>query len=487
MKRDGGPAGIRVGLGAVVAMAVAVGALLSSGGLMAARAAETATEQLPQSREQITLSYAPLVKKAAPAVVNIYTKRVVRQRASPLLDDPFFRQFFGDALGAGVPRSRVEASLGSGVIVRPDGLIVTNDHVIKDSDEISVVLADRREFPAKVVLADERVDLAVLRIDTAGEKLPTLALRDSDDAQVGDLVLAIGNPFGVGQTVTSGIVSALSRTAVGVSDFNFFIQTDAAINPGNSGGALVTMDGRLVGINSAIYSRSGGSVGIGFAIPANMVRTIIDAAAGGGKLVRPWLGGTGQAVTQEVAANLGMGRPRGVLINQIRPGSPLDRAGVKVGDVITTIEDRTVDDWEALRYRVATLHVGGSAPLKVLRKGQELALALPLTAPTEDPPRDRTTLQGRQPLAGATVANINPALVEEEGLPASADGVVVLEVGNGSIAQSLGIQPGDVVVKINDRAIARVADLRQAVASPAPRWTLSVRRGGQILTTTVGG
>src|SRR3954454_24462103 len=259
---------------------------------------------LPDSRQQITLSFAPLVKQTAPAVVNIYTRRVVQQRMSPLFDDPFFQRFFGDSAPFGMPRERVERSLGSGVIVAADGLIVTNDHVVKDSDQITVVLADRREFEAKVVSTDSKTDLAILRITPPrGERLPFLALHDSDELEVGDLVLAIGNPFGVGQTVTSGIVSAVARTTAGSGDYRYFIQTDAAINPGNSGGALITLDGKLVGINSAIYSQSGGSIGIGFAIPSNMVRTVIDAS--GMTIVRPWLGANGQPVTSDIAASVG--------------------------------------------------------------------------------------------------------------------------------------------------------------------------------------
>ncbi|WP_083901168.1 DegQ family serine endoprotease [Azospirillum sp. B4] len=448
--------------------------------------AQAPVQQVPQSREQITLSYAPLVKRAAPAVVNIYSRRVIKQRVNPFMEDPFFRQFFGDSF-RGVPRERVESSLGSGVIVRPDGLIVTNDHVIKDADQITVVLADRREFPAKVMSADEKVDLAVLRIDTKGEKLPTLELGDSDNVQVGDLVLAIGNPFGVGQTVTSGIVSALARTGVGVSDFNFFIQTDAAINPGNSGGALITMDGKLAGINSAIYSRSGGSVGIGFAIPADMVRSVVTAVEGGGKLVRPWMGAGGQAVTQDLATNLGLTRPQGVLINQLNPKGPLEQAGVKVGDVVTAVNGHIVDDPESLRYRIATLQVGGTATLTVIRKGTETKVPVKLIGPPEDPPRDETALAGRQPFAGTTVANINPALAEEVGYAGSSDGVIVLKVQPGTTAQALGFQPGDVVVKVNGQPITRVAELKRVVDQPQRRWDLAVRRGDQVLTLSVGG
>ncbi|CAN0480566.1 unnamed protein product, partial [Discosporangium mesarthrocarpum] len=274
-------------------------------------------KRVPASKAEISLSFAPLVKSAAPAVVNIYTRRVVRaRRISPLFNDPFFRRFFGNQFAPGNRQNqRVQNSLGSGVIVSADGLIVTNHHVIDKADEITVVLTDRREFEAEVVTRDEGTDLAVLRIKANNEKLPFLKLRDSDTLEVGDLVLAIGNPFGVGQTVTSGIVSALARTARGVSDFGFFIQTDAAINPGNSGGALIALDGGLVGINTAIYSRGGGSNGIGFAIPSNMVATVIGSAVSGGQVVRPWLGARGQTVNADLARSLGLSRPSGVLVN----------------------------------------------------------------------------------------------------------------------------------------------------------------------------
>ncbi|WP_225889857.1 DegQ family serine endoprotease [Indioceanicola profundi] len=444
---------------------------------------------VPQSREQITLSFAPVVKQASPAVVNIYTRRTVRQRVSPFMDDPVFRRFFGESFSFGVPRERVEGSLGSGVIVAADGLVVTNAHVVKGSDEITVVLNDRREFPAKVETVDERVDLAVLRIEADGEKLPFLEFGESDDLEVGDLVLAIGNPFGVGQTVTSGIVSALARTAVGVSDYNFFIQTDAAVNPGNSGGALITMDGRLVGINTAIYSRSGGSIGIGFAIPAAMVRTVVDAVRAGGKLVRPWIGADGQAVTADLAHTLGLSRPAGVLINEIRARGPAEKAGLRVGDVVTAVNGRSVDDPEAMRYRVATLPVGGSATLTVIRDGREQKLNLALIAPPEDPPRDLTLLDGRHPLVGAEVANLNPALVEEmrfdEGV--GTEGVVVMQVAPRTPAASLGLRPGDVVLRVNATDIGRVQDLRHILDSRSRSWTISVRRNGRVMTTTIGG
>ncbi|PCI44922.1 MAG: serine protease, partial [Alphaproteobacteria bacterium] len=301
-----------------------------------------ADKKVPSSKIEVQLSYAPVVKRAAPAVVNIYTKRVVRTRSySPFANDPFFQRFFGDRLG-GRPRERIQRSLGSGVIVGEDGVIVTNHHVVEGADEITVALSDRREYDAEIILDDEKADLAILRINTGGEKLPTLKFSDSDTVEVGDLVLAIGNPFGVGQTVTSGIVSALARTQVSGQDYQFFIQTDAAVNPGNSGGALIGMNGELIGINTAIFSRSGGSNGIGFAIPANMVRHVVSSALMGGELVRPWFGGGGQAVTSDIAESLGFDRPGGILVDDIYAGGPADKAGLEQGDVILSIDGKLV-------------------------------------------------------------------------------------------------------------------------------------------------
>ena len=441
---------------------------------------------VPLAREQITLSFAPLVKRATPAVVNIYTKKVVQSRVSPLLDDPFFRRFFGENLG-GIPRQRVQNSLGSGVIVRADGLILTNHHVVKDSDEIIVALSDRREFPARIVLSDERTDLAALRIDARGEQLPALELRDSDDIEVGDLVVAIGNPFGVGQTVTSGIVSAVARTAAGVSDSSFFIQTDAAINPGNSGGALISMDGRLVGINTAIYSQSGGSIGIGFAIPSNMAKTFIDAALNGGKLVRPWLGASGQAVTPDLARGLNLPRPEGVLVNQVHPRGPAAAAGLRVGDVVVAVNNHPVDDAASLRFRLGTARIGGNADLTVMRRGQPQQVSLRLQPPPEDPPREPTLLRGRTPLSGATAININPAFADEAGFEGAAEGVLIAEIAPGAIAGRLGFQPGDQVLKINEREIKTVRDLTAALEQAPQRWVVTIKRGDQVITQPFGG
>jgi len=449
--------------------------------------APTLAQTAPKSREAIRLSFAPIVKQAAPAVVNVFSRRVVRTSASPFADDPFFRRFFGDRSPFGLPQERVQQSLGSGVILDPDGLIITNHHVIQDAQEITVVLSDRREFEAKVLRSDERTDLAVLKIDTKGEPLPTLDIGDSDSLQVGDLVLAIGNPFGVGQTVTSGIVSGLARTAIGIGDFRSFIQTDAAINPGNSGGALVDVDGRLVGINTAIYSRSGGSIGIGFAIPTSMVRAVLEGAKTGKPIARAWLGATGQPVTAEIAQAAGLDRPRGVLVKEVVAESPAAQAGIRAGDVIVAIAGHDVDDPEDLRFRVATLAIGGPAKLSYWRAGKPLEATATLTTPPETPPRDTQILEGKHPLAGVTVSNLNPALDEELSLDNNLRGVVINEVRDGSYAQRLGLQKGDIIASVNSKPVPTVAALRQIVSTGSGSWSLSIKRGGQTMSVTVRG
>ncbi|MBL6929822.1 MAG: Do family serine endopeptidase [Rhodospirillales bacterium] len=468
----------RYGIFGWVAAAILVALISSTASL---RAAEKAT---PTTAAEIQLSFAPLVKAAAPAVVNIYTRKVVRTRqSSPLFNDPFFRRFFGRGFGfdTGRTREKVQNSLGSGVIVDEKGVIVTNHHVVEGADEITVVLADRREFDASLVGSDERSDLAVLQVETDGEKLPFLKFRDSDELEVGDLVLAIGNPFGVGQTVTSGIVSAMARTRVGVSDLSSFIQTDAAINPGNSGGALITMDGFLVGINTAIFSKSGGSHGIGFAIPGNMARSVLAGLTGEGGLVRPWLGAWGQPVSSDIAASLGMSRPVGVLVNNIYPNGPAQGAGLKLGDVIVAVGGKSVVDPQALRYRIATLAVGQSVDLSVWRRGRETTLKLGLTAPRENPPRELTELTGRHPLLGASIVNMSPALAEELGIDPVTPGVFVLQIRRGGSANRLGFRPGDRIVAINDENVGSVSQLKVILAKPAQRWRVTLERNGKTL------
>ena len=319
------------------------------------------TRTVPASALSMRQSFAPVVKKAAPAVVNISSKRMVRQQV-----DPFWELF-----GLGAPRNRIEGSLGSGVIVRADGVIVTNNHVVEGGQQITVALADRREFPAKVLLADARLDLAILKIEVPGEQLPTLAINDTGDVQVGDLVLAIGDPFGVGQTVTNGIVSALNRTADPSGDAaSSYIQTDAAINPGNSGGALVDMNGDLLGINSFILSQSGTSSGVGFAIPGALVKRVVEAAVGGGHaLVRPWLGARLQSVTPDIARSLGLATPSGAIVADVWPGGPAARAGLRQGDVVTTVDGHPAADAGAVNFAISTHRPGDPIGLVFSRAG----------------------------------------------------------------------------------------------------------------------
>ena len=436
-------------------------------------------QTVPQDAATIDLTFAPVVKRVAPAVVNIYSASDRGSSGLPF-DDPIFREFFGDEFGPGFGfNDRSSASLGSGVIVEAGGLIVTNEHVVKAANEITVILADGREFPAKVVIEDERTDLAVLRIDPKGETLPTVEFRDSDALEVGDLVLAIGNPFGVGQTVTLGIVSALARTQVGVSDYSFFIQTDAAINPGNSGGALVGADGRLVGINTAIYSQSGGSIGIGFAIPSNMVQTVIAAAENGGTIERPWAGLRGETVTAELAPSLGLTKPGGVVVNELFPGGPADRAGLQPGDVVLTVGGQPVSDVKAMNFRMATMGVGKTATLGIQRKRKAETLEMVLEAPPEDPPSDPRVLDGHQPLGGATVVNLSPALAENLGLGDLWQGVMVLKVARGSPARRLGFRPGDLIRGVNGESVADTAGLEDIIKGATSNvWQLDIERDG---------
>ncbi|MBL8643728.1 MAG: DegQ family serine endoprotease [Rhodospirillaceae bacterium] len=444
---------------------------------------------VPRTREQVSLTFAPVVKRASPAVVNIYTKRVVQQRVSPLFNDPFFRQFFGPQFEqqfGGGQRERIENSLGSGVIVRANGVVLTNNHVVANADEIRVVMSDRREFEATIVGKDERTDLAVLRMKLTNETLPALELADSDAIEVGDLVLAIGNPFGVGQTVTSGIVSALARTNLGLADVQSFIQTDAAINPGNSGGALITSDGRLIGINTAIFSQSGGSIGIGFAIPANLARNVLSSILTEGKVVRPWIGASGATLDKDLAKTLGIPRPGGIVVQRIVPGSPVARAGLAVGDVILSMNGKDVFDQEEFRFLQASIPLGQTASLVVNRAGEQKTISVRLEAAPETPARQKTTLSGRQPFAGSTVANLNPALADELKVEYTQDVVLILQVAAGTVSARIGFQPGDRIIALNDVDIKSVDDLTKVVAKPSDVWAITISRNGQVLKTTIG-
>jgi Do/DeqQ family serine protease len=439
--------------------------------------------RVPESRAELQLSFAPVVQRVAPAVVNVYGLQTPRNH--PFLDDPFFRRFFG---GQGMgPGERAQRSLGSGVIVDPSGIVVTNHHVIEQAEKVRLALADKREFEAEILLRDQRSDLAVLRIKDGREQFPAAELANSDRVEVGDIVLALGNPFGVGQTVTQGIVSAVARTQVGISDYQFFIQTDAAINPGNSGGALVDMAGRVIGINTAIYSRTGGSLGIGFAIPANMVRVVVESARGGSDAVRrPWFGAQLKAITRDIADSLNLKRPAGALVANVTDGSPAARAGLQPGDVISAIDSLSVEDPNAFDYRFATKPLGGRATVTVERKGRTLNLVVALeTAP--ESPREETVIRGRSPFAGVRVANLSPALAEELRVAEASNGVIVLDVAGGSSANMLGFRRGDVVLEVNGTRIARTRDLEAAASKSNRMWEITILRGGQRLSVALRG
>jgi Do/DeqQ family serine protease len=434
---------------------------------------------VPTSRADMMLSFAPVVRKAAPAVVNIYTTKLVERRLNPFAGDPFFERFFRGMFPPGARARSVENSLGSGVILDPDGIVVSNYHVVAGADQIKVVLSDRREFAGKVIFADETSDLAVVKLDGASG-LPTLELRDSDTLQVGDIVLAIGNPFGVGQTVTSGIVSGLGRTGgVQSGQAGVFIQTDAAINPGNSGGALVDSRGRLVGINTAILSRSGGNIGIGFAVPSNLVAKVVAAArAGQAELVRPWLGFAGKEVDGELAAALGLTAPRGVLVEALHPESSLALAGLERGDVITELDGLAVDTPQQIGFRAATKELGDTLEIGYLRRGAPASATVVLQAALDQPPRDQRTFGAEDGLPGLTVVNVNPAVIEEAGLPVTSHGVVVL--GAQGPAQRLGLRPRDFIRRIGDAVVENVASLAERLEASRGLIVLAVEREGRV-------
>ena len=441
---------------------------------------------VPTSPQQLKLSFAPIVQRTQPAVVNVYAAKTVQAAVNPLLNDPIFRRFFGGGPGQLQPE-QMQRSLGSGVMVDPSGLVVTNNHVIEGADQVKISLADKREFEAEIVLKDSRTDLAVLRIKDTKEKFATLDFANSDELLVGDVVLAIGNPFGVGQTVTHGIISALARTQVGITDYQFFIQTDAAINPGNSGGALVDLTGKLAGINTAIFSRSGGSQGIGFAIPANMVRVVVASAKSGGKAVqRPYLGARLQAVTPEIADTLGLKRPSGALVANVAPGSPSARAGLKLSDLIVAIDGQVVDDPNAFDYRFATRPLGGAAQIEIQRGGKTVKLSVPLEV-APDTGRDEIVIKSRSPFQGAKVANISPALADELRIDSNIEGIVVVELEDNAPAQGVGFQKGDIILSVNNQKIAKTSDLDRIAKEPSRLWRITVVRGGQQLSVTLGG
>ncbi|MBQ0820385.1 Do family serine endopeptidase [Microvirga sp. HBU67558] len=438
---------------------------------------------IPDSQAQVQLSFAPVVRQTVGSVVNVYASRSERRQNAAM--EEYFRRFFGDN-APGVPRGRSQSSLGSGVIVDPSGLVITNNHVIENMNEVKVALADRREFAADILLRDPRTDIAVLKLKDA-TNLQAVELGDSEALQVGDLVLAIGNPFGVGQTVTQGIVSALARTQVGISDYQFFIQTDAAINPGNSGGALIDMNGRVVGINTAIYSRSGGSIGIGFAVPSSMVRVVLNSAKGGAKnVVRPWLGARLQPVDGDIASGLGLERPTGVLVTSVYDKGPAAEAGLKRGDAILMVDGQPVDNPDSFGYRFTLKGTQGQAPLTVLRSGKQTTIPVRLMPPPENPPREPVRGKARTPFAGATLVNMSPAVADELQIEIADDGIVVADLEDRSVAASVGFEKGDQIVAINGERVTSTKDADRLINRNGGYWEITVNRGGRVFTTVLG-
>ncbi|MAY87142.1 MAG: serine protease [Pseudooceanicola sp.] len=434
-----------------------------------------AQTQVPQSQTEIALGFAPLVKQAAPAVVNIYASRVVETRASPFAGDPFFEQFFK---GFGQSRPRVQNSLGSGVILSADGIVVSNFHVVGMATEIRVVMTDRREYSAKVILADRESDLAILQLDDAAD-LPHLDLRDSDKVDVGELVLAIGNPFGVGQTVSSGIVSGLARSGIATGNARgYFLQTDAPINPGNSGGALIDVNGRLMGINTSILSRSGGSNGIGFAIPSNLVAEFVrQARAGNAAFERPWAGMAGQAVDFDLAGSLGLGVPGGVLISDIHPDSPFAATGFRVGDVITHVGGEPVNSPAEMLFRMTITGIGGKTTVSRARDEETSEIEVAMIAAPDTPPAEETALDETTPLPGLNVARANPATIARFGLPLTLTGVLVTDPG--PYGARVGLRTGDVIASINGAEVEAPGDVARILAASGRGVRMEVLRGGQ--------
>jgi Do/DeqQ family serine protease len=431
----------------------------------------SATASLPthDSQGEAVPSLAPMLDKTIPSVVNVFTRTRVAVQQSPLLSDPFFRRFF--SLPEAAPRERVEQSLGSGVVVDgKNGYIVTNHHVIEGADEISVNLHDGRTLKATLVGSDPETDIAVLKVENG--ELTALPMSDSDRLRVGDFVVAIGNPFGLGQTVTSGIVSALGRSGLGIEGYEDFIQTDASINPGNSGGALVNLRGELIGINTAILSKSGGNVGIGFAIPINMVGEIMAQLIEHGEVKRGSMGAQAQDLTPELAAAFDIALHQGAVVTQVSSGSPADKAGLKTGDVITHINERPIKDATDVRNRIGLLRIGERVAMRIVREGKEKTLR----AVIEEP--EVVAIEGEKlhpRLSGAVLAN-----VAEETVSGRIEGVVVAEVVAGSPAMLAGLRKGDLIAQANRREVRNIDQLREAVSGDDALLLNIQRRGGAL-------
>ncbi len=444
---------------------------------------------------QLSEGFADVAGVAIPSVVNISTTKTVKQQNPfyPFFGDPFFRRFFGNpgqggGGGEGPYQEYKEQSLGSGVIVSTDGYIVTNNHVVEGASEIKVTLSDNRNFKGKIVGTDPKSDVAVIKIDARG--LPAITWADSDRLRPGEAVMAVGSPFGLSRTVTLGIISAVGRANVGISDYEDFIQTDAAINPGNSGGALVNLKGELVGINTAIFSRTGGYQGIGFAVPSNMVKRVMDSLIKTGKVIRGWLGVSVQDVTPQLARQFGVSGAGGALVAEVMKDSPAQKAGLKAGDVITAIDGKNVEDSGHLRNIVSGAPVGSKVRLDIIRDKKKMEVGVvigELPSKTEEAKAGETT-EKESVLAGVAVDNLTPDMMDKLGLEAGTKGVVVMSVDPGSAADEAGLARGDVIVSINNRRVGNTREYGRALSGlkKDEPVLLRINRQGEYIWMTVG-
>lgn len=484
----------------VLALGVVVGLILSSHlDIMSPLPAKSQiSSKSVEILTQLSDAQSEVAAVATPSVVNISTTRVIKSRDEApfdLFDDPFFRRFFGDQLPhPNVPKEHKEQSLGSGVIVSEDGYIVTNNHVIEKAQEIKVLLSNKKDYKAKVIGADPKTDIAVIKIEAKG--LSALPWGDSNKLKVGEIVFAIGNPFALNQTVTMGVISAVGRANVGIADYEDFIQTDAAINPGNSGGALINARGELIGINTAILSRTGGYQGIGFAVPSSMARQVMDSLVKYKKVVRGWLGVSIQEVTSDLAEEFGVKDLKGALVSGVMKGSPAEKAGIRQGDVILRYNGKDVEDTGHLRNMVSQTPIGAKASVKVLRHKKELELDVviaELTKKIADASSDEGEKNGgpddeeSSVLSGLTVRELTPALAQRYGFDEGEKGVVVMKLDTESRIYGAGIRPGDILVQINQNNIATLADFKKAASKikSKDRILLLIRRKGQDLFVTV--
>lgn len=440
------------------------------------------TPNVPQQIMETGRAFSDIVNTVSPSVVNISTTKVIRKDTGPFFDDPFF-DFFSPFHDFGGPKKWKERSLGSGVIVSPDGYIITNNHVVEKADEIKVTLFDKRMFKGRIVGADPKTDVAIIRID--GSKLPVLSWGDSDKLQVGEFVLAIGSPYGLSNTVTMGIISAVGRANVGIADYEDFIQTDAAINPGNSGGPLVNIRGELIGINTAIFSRTGGYQGIGFAVPSNMVHSVMDQLIQKGKVTRGWIGVTIQDLTPELAQQFGLKKSQGALVSDIVKDSPAARAGIIRGDIIVEFNGKEVKDVSSLRNLVSQGKAGSNITLKILRSGKELTVQVNIVElPREVAEVVPDTLPNEaeaKVLTGLAVMDLTTEIIRQLGFNKEEKGVVVVRVEPGSPADEAEIKKGDIIKEINKKEIDNIATYNQVFTSMKRNESmlLFINRGGK--------